>query len=127
MSDSRTPKYHVADLIEVLGCSRTLYNSWIQRGLLKPSVPAKGSGRPSLWSFDAILEAKMVKIMGDAGISLKNAGKWAQLAIMILGTDQQVIDLGTEKPYMSIEDCPGAVFLVIDINKIREQVQAILD
>lgn len=121
------PRYHVADVIETLGCTRTFFNSWMQRGLLKPSVPAKGSGRPSLWTADDILTAKLTKLMGDAGLNLQVAHKWAEMAIRLLGQDQLIVDLETGKQYFNIADCPADVFLTINIDAIRERVIASLE
>ena len=43
---------------------------WVRTGLIEPSVPARGSGRPRTWSEDDLAEVELIVALLDVGMTL---------------------------------------------------------
>lgn len=61
---------------KIVGISYRQLDHWDRTGLLSPSlVPAKGSGTQRLYSYQDVVQLRVVKQLRDAGVSLQRARK----------------------------------------------------
>ncbi len=111
---------------------------WTRTGLVRPSVqPAKGSGTQRLYSFNDLLQLKVIKSLTDAGASLQKVrqaieyvrsdlgGNWSTLTIVTDGagvyactSDAEVVDL--------LRSGQGVLGAVVAVDKVREQLAGTL-
>ena len=111
---------------------------WTRTGLVKPSVqPAKGSGTQRLYSFNDLLQLKVIKSLTDAGASLQKVRQaidyvrdeldadWAKVTIVADGSgvyactsDAEVVDL--------LRSGQGVLGAIVAVGKVRDQLQGTL-
>ena len=111
---------------------------WTRTGLVAPSVqPATGSGSQRLYSFNDLLQLKVIKGLTDAGASLQKVRQaidyvrddldadWSRVTIVTDGdgvyactTDAEVVDL--------LRRGQGVLGSVVAVGKIKEQLQGTL-
>ena len=111
---------------------------WTRTGLVEPSVQdAKGSGTQRLYSFNDLLQLKVIKSLIDAGASLQKVRQaidyvrdhleddWSKVTIVADGagvyactSDAEVVDL-----LRSGQRVLGAI---VAIGKVRDQLQGTL-
>jgi DNA-binding transcriptional MerR regulator len=61
---------------KIVGISYRQLDHWDRTGLLSPSlVPAKGSGTQRLYSYQDVVQLRIIKQLRDAGVSLQQARK----------------------------------------------------
>ena len=71
-----TNGYRVPDVCRVVGISYRQLDYWARTGLVRPSVrDAGGSGTQRLYSFQDLLQLKVVKNLLDAGVELRHIRK----------------------------------------------------
>lgn len=64
--------YRVPDVCKVVGISYRQLDYWARTGLVRPSIrDAGGSGTQRLYSFEDLLQLRVVKTLLDTGISLQ--------------------------------------------------------
>ena len=64
--------YRVPEVCRIVGISYRQLDYWARTGLVRPSVrDAGGSGTQRLYSFQDLLQLKVVKSLLDAGVSLQ--------------------------------------------------------
>ena len=111
---------------------------WTRTGLVTPSIQAAtGSGSQRLYSFNDLLQLKVIKSLTDAGASLQKVRQaidyvrdsleddWSRVTIVTDGdgvyactSDAEVIDL--------LRRGQGVLGAVVAVGKIREQLQGTL-
>lgn len=111
---------------------------WTRTGLVSPTVqPAKGSGTQRLYSFNDLLQLKVIKSLTDAGASLQKvrqaidyvrdnlADDWAKVTIVADGagvyactSDAEVVDL--------LRSGQGVLGAVVAVGKVRDQLAGTL-
>ena len=111
---------------------------WTRTGLVSPSIqPAKGSGTQRLYSFNDLLQLKVIKSLTDAGASLQKVRQaidyvredldqdWSKVTIVADGsgvyactTDSQVVDL--------LRRGQGVLGAIVAVDKIRDQLAGTL-
>ena len=66
------PGYRGPTVCRLVGISYRQLDYWARTGLVTPSVrPADGSGSQRLYSFEDLVELRIIKRLLDAGISLQ--------------------------------------------------------
>jgi DNA-binding transcriptional MerR regulator len=111
---------------------------WTRTGLVQPSVqPAHGSGTQRLYSFNDLLQLKVIKSLTDAGASLQKVRQaidyvrdeldadWAKVTIVADGSgvyactsDAEVVDL--------LRSGQGVLGAIVAVGKVRDQLQGTL-
>jgi DNA-binding transcriptional MerR regulator len=103
--------YRVPEVCKVVGISYRQLDYWARTGLVRPSIrDAGGSGTQRLYSFEDLLQLRVVKTLLDTGIALQQIRK----AIEYLN--------GSERPLHSVT-------LMSDGNRIYtpESPDAVID
>lgn len=110
---NRNFAYRGPQVCEIIGISYRQLDYWARTDLLRPSVAdAKGSGSQRLYSYEDMLELKVIKALLDAGNSLQQARKAVEYlrnhldervgsanlvmdqgSILLVTTDEEIIDL----------------------------------
>jgi DNA-binding transcriptional MerR regulator len=68
--------YRVPEVCRIVGISYRQLDYWARTGLVRPSIrDAGGSGTQRLYSFQDLLQLKVVKNLLDAGIALQQIRK----------------------------------------------------
>ena len=111
---------------------------WTRTGLVEPTIQAAtGSGTQRLYSFNDLLQLKVVKSLTDAGASLQKVRQaidyvrdhldddWSKVTIVTDGagvyactSDAQVVDL--------LRKGQGVLGAIVAVDKVREQLQGTL-
>jgi len=111
---------------------------WTRTGLVIPSVQeARGSGTQRLYSFNDLLQLKVIKSLTDAGASLQKvrqaidyvrdhlADEWSKVTIVTDGagvyactSDAEVVDL--------LRSGQGGLGAIVAVDKIRDQLAGTL-
>jgi DNA-binding transcriptional MerR regulator len=72
----------------IVGISYRQLDYWARTGLLQPSVTsARGSGTKRVYSYQDVLELKVIKQLLDAGVSLQSARRAVECLRSDLGGD----------------------------------------
>jgi len=111
---------------------------WTRTGLVVPSIQAaQGSGTQRLYSFNDLLQLKVIKSLTDAGASLQKVRQaidyvrddleddWSKVTIVTEGagvyactSDAEVVDL--------LRNGQGVLGAVVAVGKIRDQLAGTL-
>src|SRR5205823_6742775 len=76
---SQEQGYRVPEVTKAVGISYRQLDYWARTGLVTPSVrEAGGSGTQRLYSFQDLVQLKVIKRLIDAGISLQRIRKAIQ-------------------------------------------------
>ena len=76
---AETDGYRVPEVCKVIGISYRQLDYWARTGLVTPSVrEAGGSGTQRLYSFQDLVQLKVIKRLIDVGISLQRVRKAIQ-------------------------------------------------
>src|SRR5713101_1190026 len=71
-----TEGYRVPDVCKIIGISYRQLDYWARTGMLTPSVrDAGGSGTQRLYSFQDLVQLKVIKRLLDVGVSLQRIRK----------------------------------------------------
>ncbi|CAN5766387.1 hypothetical protein BH18ACT15_BH18ACT15_11530 [soil metagenome] len=123
---------------KVVGITYRQLDYWTRTKLVAPSVRgATGSGTQRLYSFNDLLQLKVIKSLTDAGASLQKVRQaidyvrdnlddnWSQLTIVADGggvyactSDAQVVDL--------LRSGQGVLGAVVAVDRVREQLSGAL-
>ena len=126
--------YRGPQACKIVGITYRQLDYWTRTGLLTPTIQeASGSGTQRLYSFNDLLQLKVIKSLTDAGASLQKvrqaieyvrdnvADDWAKLTIATDGSgvyactsDSEVIDL--------LRSGQGVLGAVVAVDKVREQL-----
>ena len=130
--------YRGPQACKIVGITYRQLDYWARTGLVVPSVqPARGSGTQRLYSFNDLLQLKVVKSLTDAGASLQKirqaidyvrdnlADDWSRVTIVTDGSgvyactsDAEVVDL--------LRSGQGVLGAIVAVDKIRDQLQGTL-
>ena len=126
--------YRGPQACKIVGITYRQLDYWTRTGLLTPTIwAAAGSGIQRLFSFNDLLQLKVIKSLTDAGASLQKVRQaidyvrenlsddWAKLTIATDGngvyactSDSEVIDL--------LRSGQGVLGAVVAVDKVREQL-----
>ncbi|MGH2786707.1 MAG: MerR family transcriptional regulator [Actinomycetota bacterium] len=130
--------YRGPQTCKIVGITYRQLDYWTRTGLVNPSLQAAtGSGSQRLYSFNDLLQLKVIKSLTDAGASLQKVRQaidyvrdnlddnWSQVTIVADGSgvyactnDQQVIDL--------LRSGQGVLGAVVAVGKVRDQLAGTL-
>lgn len=126
--------YRGPQACKIVGISYRQLDYWTRTGLVTPSIrPARGSGTQRLYSFNDLLQLKVIKGLIDAGASLQKVRTaldqlrsfgedWSTATIVADGSnvyacnsDAEVIDL--------LRSGQGVLGAVVVMDKVRRELQ----
>ncbi|HYY44908.1 MAG TPA: MerR family transcriptional regulator [Actinomycetota bacterium] len=130
--------YRGPDACKIVGITYRQLDYWTRTGLVVPSVrEAQGSGTQRLYSFNDLLQLKVIKNLLEAGASLQKVrqaidyvrahleGDWSKLTIVADGggvyactSDAEVVDL--------LRSGQGVLGAVVAVDKVRDQLTGTL-
>jgi DNA-binding transcriptional MerR regulator len=124
---------------KIVGITYRQLDYWTRTGLVTPSLQeATGSGSQRLYSFNDLLQLKVIKSLTDAGASLQKVRQaidwvranlvednWSQVTIVAdgsrvyaLSSEEEVIDL--------LRSGQGVLGAVVAVDKVRDQLNGTL-
>ena len=126
--------YRGPQACKIVGITYRQLDYWTRTNLVTPSIrKADGSGTQRLYSFNDLLQLKVVKELTDAGASLQKVrqsidyvrdnieGDWSSVTIATDGarvyactSDAEVLDL--------LRSGQGVLGAVVAVNKVKEQL-----
>ena len=126
--------YRGPQACKIVGITYRQLDYWTRTGLVTPSLQeAHGSGTQRLYSFNDLLQLKLVKSLTDAGASLQKVrqaieyvrnnveGDWSRVTIASDGdrvyactSEAEVIDL--------LRSGQGVLGAIVDVDKVRAQL-----
>ena len=90
---SATTGYRGPNVCKIVGISYRQLDYWARTGLATPSIePAMGRGMPRLYSFEDLIELKLIKKLLDTGVSLQRVRESIDY-LRGLGTDLSGVTL----------------------------------
>ncbi|HZA40415.1 MAG TPA: MerR family transcriptional regulator [Actinomycetota bacterium] len=130
--------YRGPQTCNIVGITYRQLDYWTRTGLVTPSVQeATGSGSQRLYSFNDLLQLKVIKSLTDAGASLQKVRQaidyvrdnldddWSKVTIVTDGsgvhaytTDAEVIDL--------LRKGQGVLGAIVAVGRIRDQLAGTL-
>jgi DNA-binding transcriptional MerR regulator len=130
--------YRGPQTCKIVGITYRQLDYWTRTGLVVPSIQkATGSGSQRLYSFNDLLQLKVVKSLTDAGASLQKvrqaieyvrnnlSDEWGQVTIVADGggvyactSDAEVVDL--------LRSGQGVLGAVVAVGKVRDQLAGTL-
>jgi DNA-binding transcriptional MerR regulator len=130
--------YRGPQACKIVGITYRQLDYWTRTELVVPTVrPATGSGSQRLYSFNDLLQLKVVKSLTDAGASLQKVRQaidyvrnnlsddWSQVTIVTDGagvyactSDAEVVDL--------LRSGQGVLGAVVAVGKVRDQLAGTL-
>jgi DNA-binding transcriptional MerR regulator len=130
--------YRGPQTCKIVGITYRQLDYWTRTGLVIPSVQdAQGSGTQRLYSFNDLLQLKVIKSLTDAGASLQKvrqaieyvrthlADDWSMVTIVADGggvyactSDTEIVDL--------LRSGQGVLGAVVAVGRVREQLQGTL-
>jgi DNA-binding transcriptional MerR regulator len=126
--------YRGPQACKIVGITYRQLDYWTRTGLVAPTLQgARGSGTQRLYSFNDLLQLKVIKSLTDAGASLQKVRQaleyvksdldadWATLTIVTDGagvyactSDAEVVDL--------LRSGQGVLGAVVAVDKVRDQL-----
>ena len=130
--------YRGPQTCKIVGITYRQLDYWTRTGLVTPSLQeAQGSGTQRLYSFNDLLQLKVIKSLSDTGASLqkirqaidylrdKVSDDWTTVTVVTDGggvyactSDSQVIDL--------LRKGQGVLGAIVAVDKVREQLDGTL-
>ncbi|MFN2489015.1 MAG: MerR family transcriptional regulator [Actinomycetota bacterium] len=130
--------YRGPQACKIVGITYRQLDYWTRTGLMIPTLQqAAGSGTQRLYSFNDLLQLKVIKSLTDAGASLQKvrqsidyvrrnlADDWSTLTIVTDGagvyactSDSEVVDL--------LRSGQGVLGAVVAVDRVREQLAGTL-
>ena len=130
--------YRGPQACKIVGITYRQLDYWTRTNLVVPSLQeAKGSGTQRLFSFNDLLQLKVIKRLTDAGASLRKVrqaieyvrnnlhGDWSQATIVTDGagvyactSDAEVVDL--------LRSGQGVLGAVVAVDKVRDELAGTL-
>jgi DNA-binding transcriptional MerR regulator len=126
--------YRGPQACKIVGITYRQLDYWTRTNLVSPSLqPAHGSGTQRLYSFNDLLQLKVIKNLTDAGASLQKVRQaidyvqnhvdddWSKVTIVANGggvyactSDAEVLDL--------LRSGQGVLGAVVDVGHVRDQL-----
>ena len=130
--------YRGPQACKIVDISYRQLDYWTRTGLVEPSLqPAQGSGTQRLYSFNDLLQLKVIKSLTDAGASLQKVRQaidyvrtnlsddWSQVTIVTDGagvyactSEAEVVDL--------LRSGQGVLGAIVAVGKVRDQLNGTL-
>ena len=138
MEAIETMGYRGPQTCKIVGITYRQLDYWTRTDLVSPTIQeAKGSGTQRLYSFNDLLQLKVIKSLTDAGASLQKVRQaidyvrdnldeeWSKVTIVADGSgvyactsDAEVVDL--------LRSGQGVLGAIVAVGKVRDQLQGTL-
>ena len=105
--------------MRVLDQQRATYNSWLQRGNIKPTVPSRGCGDRALFTLQDITAGVIVQRLRRLRVDLKEGGEIGRLAVLVGG----IVYYDPEEEEVSFQPPEADVFLAVNVERIEAWVK----
>ena len=129
--------YRGPQTCKIVGITYRQLDYWTRTGLVSPSVqPATGSGTQRLYSFNDLLQLKVIKSLIDAGASLQKVREaieyvrkhvdddWSK--VNIVANASGVYAMSEEEVFDLIRNGQGVLGAVVALDTVREQLTGTL-
>ncbi len=130
--------YRGPQTCKIVGITYRQLDYWTRTGLVAPTIQeAKGSGTQRVYSFNDLLQLKVIKSLTDAGASLQKVRQaidyvrdnldadWSRVTLVTDGagvyactSDAEVVDL--------LRSGQGVLGAIVAVDKVKEQLQGTL-
>jgi DNA-binding transcriptional MerR regulator len=130
--------YRGPQACKIVGITYRQLDYWTRTGLVEPSLqPAHGSGTQRLYSFNDLLQLKVIKNLTDAGASLQKVRQaidyvqnhldedWSKVTIVANGGGVYACTSGAEVLDL-LRSGQGVLGAVVDVGHVREQLAGTL-
>lgn len=138
METIETQGYRGPQTCKIVGITYRQLDYWTRTELVSPTIQeAKGSGTQRLYSFNDLLQLKLIKSLTDAGASLQKvriaidyvrdhiSDDWSKVTIATDGTsvyactsDEEVVDL--------LRSGQGVLGALVAVGRVREELKGTL-
>jgi DNA-binding transcriptional MerR regulator len=89
--------YRVPDVCKIVSITYRQLDYWARTGLVTPSVrDAGGSGTQRLYSFQDLVQLRVIKKLLDTGVSLQKVRKAVDYLRLHLGTQPSTVTLASD-------------------------------
>ncbi len=132
-----TEGYRGPQTCKIVGITYRQLDYWTRTNLIEPSVqPATGSGTQRLYSFNDLLQLKVIKSLIDAGVSLQKVRQaidyvrkhvdddWSK--VNIVANASGVYALTQEEVFDLIRSGQGVLGAVVALDTVRDQLTGTL-
>lgn len=129
--------YRGPQTCKIVGITYRQLDYWTRTGLVEPSIqPATGSGTQRLYSFNDLLQLKVIKSLIDAGASLQKVREaidyvrkhvdddWSK--INIVANASGVYAMSEEEVFDLIRNGQGVLGAVVALDTVRDQLTGTL-
>ena len=129
--------YRGPQTCKIVGITYRQLDYWTRTGLIEPSIQsATGSGTQRLYSFNDLLQLKVIKSLIDAGASLQKVRQaidyvrehvdddWSK--VNIVANASGVYALTQEEVFDLIRNGQGVLGAVVALDRVREQLTGTL-
>lgn len=134
MTPNIEPGFRGTKVCKIVGISYRQLDYWARTGLLRPSLEeAKGSGSQRLYSYEDVVELKVIKQLLDAGINLqqsrraiaclRDAGEDLSRSNLVIAGKSTVLATSGQEIIDLLKGGQG-VFNIVPLAGVVEQVDA---
>ena len=133
-----TEGYRGPQTCKIVGITYRQLDYWTRTGLVTPSVQsATGSGTQRLYSFNDLLQLKVIKSLTEAGASLQKVRQAIDYARDNLGDDWSKVTIVTDgagvyactseaEVFDLVRNGQGVLGAIVAVDKVREQLTGTL-
>ena len=130
--------YRAPQTCKIVGITYRQLDYWTRTDLVVPSLaPAKGSGTQRLYSFNDLLQLKVIKGLTDAGASLQKVRQAIEYVRNNLSDDWSKVTIVTdgngvyafttpEEVYDLLRSGQGVLGAIVAVDKVREELAGTL-
>jgi DNA-binding transcriptional MerR regulator len=142
MTDTPTPVpssgFGGKQVLTIVGITYRQLDHWARTDLLRPSLcDAKGSGSRRLYSYDDVVQLKVIKKLLDGGQSLQAVrkvidrlrveGENVASAQLVIAGDSVALARGDEELVDLLRGGQGVLALVLEVAGVKKEVDAAID
>ena len=125
-------------VLAIVGITYRQLDHWARTDLLRPSLcDAKGSGSRRRYSYDDVVQLKVIKKLLDGGQSLQAArkvvdqlrleGESVASAQLVIAGDSVALARGDEELVDLLRGGQGVLSLVLEVAGVKREVDAAID
>ena len=130
--------YRGPQTCKIVGITYRQLDYWTRTGLVTPSLqPAAGSGTQRLYSFNDLLQLKVIKSLTEAGASLQKVRQAIEYARDNLGDDWSKVTIVTDgagvyactseaEVFDLVRNGQGVLGAIVAVDKVRDQLTGTL-
>lgn len=77
-------RFSISEAVEITGVGRGLLTGWLNRGLLRPTRPSRGHGRPRLFAMRDLVWLAVAHRLTTLGVRAEQAAQFADETVDII-------------------------------------------